>query len=117
MIKAQKAPTFRSEPFAFARGSAAATAAAAAVVAVRSCVVAVAAVITLTATTVILLDKQEHKNKDKNPCAGIAAKKTFVIAAHIVLPPFSDFTIYYADFAASVKNQISEAWKSMDEIS
>lgn len=89
----------------------AAAAATAVVVAVVCCVVCavVAAVIALVfaaVAVVILLDKQENKDEDQYPCAGIAAEKTSV-AAHIVLPPFSDFTIYYADKGQRVKNQIS----------
>lgn len=52
--------------------------------------------------TVILLDKKIDDNKNQYPCAGIAAKKT--VAAHRVLPPFSDFTIYYAIIQRCVKN-------------
>ncbi len=102
----QKAPTFWSELFFFYRGLAAA--AATAVVAV-GCGIVVAAIGALTLTTatavVILLGEQEYEDKDQYPCAGIAAEKS--VAAHTVLPPFSDFTIYYAGRQQGVKNQIS----------
>ena len=90
------------------RGLAAAAATAVAVACI-SCVIcaAVAAIVALilaTAATavVILLYKQEYEDENQYPCAGIAAEKT--IAAHIVLPPFSDFTIYYAVSNQGVKN-------------
>lgn len=86
----------------FCRGLAAA--AATTVVAI-GCVIAVrAGIVVITTTAVILLYEQEDDNEDQYPSAGIAAEKTSVIAAHFVLPPFSDFTIYYAAIGQSVKN-------------
>lgn len=97
----------------YCKGSAAA--AATAVIAVGILITVSAGALILTAAAVILLYEQEYKNKNQNPCAGIAAEETSVIAAHFVLPPFSDFTIYYAAALQSVKNEISGEYKSLSE--
>ncbi len=86
--------------------AAAATAAAVVVVACVICAVvaAVAVALILTAeVVVVLLYKKKYENKNQYPCAGVTAEKT-IVAAHIVLPPFSDFTIYYAESQEGVKN-------------